>query len=107
MTKIQILVLLITLPLLVSCKSDREVELEANLANLNEKLDTVRTNLDEAESELDDLKMAIGGMSSTLDEFDNTDWQVVVDRARSEAYSIQSAADSVDEAISHAKIAAE
>lgn len=107
MTKIQIFVVLISLPLFVGCKSDREVELEANLANLKEKLETVRTNLDEAESEVDDLKMAIGGMSSTLDEFDNTGCQIVVDRSKSETYAIQSALDSVESAINDAKAAAE
>ena len=95
---------------LSGCNSERETqlegkvsELEGQVSKLERKIDDARSKLSDVDSEVNNLKTAVGILNSNVNQFSYMDWKIVVNTVKTSAFIVETAADSVESAVSDAK----
>jgi N-methylhydantoinase B/oxoprolinase/acetone carboxylase alpha subunit len=74
---------------ITGCGRSRIAELEAQVAELQETLDTVRSDLEDVEAQVTVVNEAVAQLDSTVDQFGYQDWRIVVRNVQSDATELQ------------------
>lgn len=88
---------------LSGCNSERETQLEGQVSELERKIDDARSKLSDVDSEVNDSKTAVDILNSNVNKFSYMDWEIVVNTVKTSAFIVETAADSVESAVSDAK----
>jgi uncharacterized coiled-coil protein SlyX len=92
---------------LPACKTEHEQELESTVAELQAKLEEVKSHLSDTESAISELRTDFDTLTSTVEDFNYMNWRSVVPRVRDATVTLDVSLSDAESAISNAVTAAD